>query len=71
MVNVNLLKGKFVEKGYSTAQVASGTGVNLATLYRRLNNSDEFTISEADAITRFLQLDAAEATSIFFAQFVA
>lgn len=71
MVNVNLLKGKFVEKGYSTAQVASGTGVNLATLYRRLNNSDEFTISEADAITRFLQLNADEATSIFFAQFVA
>lgn len=71
MVNVNKLKGKFVEKGYSTAQISEGTGINLATLYRRLNNEEEFTIGEADTIVNFLNLNAEEATSIFFSQFVA
>lgn len=66
MVNVNKLKGKFTEMGYSTAQVAKGAGIGLSKLYRRLNNSSEFTVGEADAIVRFLKLNADEATSIFF-----
>jgi hypothetical protein len=71
MVNVNKLKGTFVEKGYSTAQVADGANIVLATLYRRMRNPDEFTIGEASAIANFLSLSANEATAIFFSESVA
>lgn len=71
VVNVNKLKGKFVEKGYSVSQISNGTGIAVHTLYRRLNNPCEFTIGEADMIVNFLKLTAAEATDIFFNQYVA
>lgn len=71
MVNANKLKGKFVEKGFTVAQVAKGSGIALHTLYRRLNAPCKITIAEADALARFLNLNVIEATDIFFSQFVA
>ena len=41
-------------------------------MYRKLSNGgDDFTIRQADAITRVLGLSAKEAQAIFFSQFVA
>ncbi len=72
MVNVNKLKGKIVEKGVTNELVAKAIGIDVSTFYRKLQNAGEkFTIAEADGITNFLGLEASEATSIFFAQFVA
>lgn len=72
MVNVNKLRGKIVERGKTVEEMASALNVVPSTIYRKLQtNGDAFTIKEADAIVRFLDLDAVEATSIFFSQYVA
>lgn len=72
MVNVNKLKGKIIEKGLSIEKVAQAINIDTSTLYRKLRNDGEkITIKEADQIVNFLLLDSAEATSIFFSQFVA
>lgn len=72
MVNVNLLKGKIIEKGYSVENIAKQAGVDKSTLYRKLSTKDGlFTIREADAIVKILSLSKDEASAIFFNQFVA
>lgn len=71
MVNVNKLKGKIVECGKSVAEVSEEIGVDKATLYRKLSNSGSFTLGEADAITKALNLSKEDAVAIFFAQYVA
>lgn len=72
MVNVNKLKGKIVENGFSVSVLADKIGMDKATLYRKLNdNGDYFTIAEADRIVNALNLNSKEGTAIFFAQFVA
>lgn len=72
MVNVNKLKGILVEKGLNVEFLAEKIDVDRSTLYRRLTeNGSTFTIKEADKIVKALDLTCEEATSIFFAQFVA
>ena len=72
MVNVNKLKGKIVEKNMSVEEVAKRVNIDRATFYRKLaQNGESFSISEADAIVKALDLDGLEASAIFFSQFVA
>lgn len=72
MVNVNKLKGKIVENGLSVEKIADSMGLDKSTLYRKLGQSGEsFTIREADAIVKILQLSLTDANAIFFSQFVA
>ena len=72
MVNVNKLKGKLVENGMNVESAAEKIGMDRATLYRRLaNNGEDFTIGEADAISKILGLNREEVNDIFFAQYVA
>lgn len=71
-MNVNRLKGKIVEQGLNIPIVAEKIGVDRATLYRKLNNEGAtMTIKEAQNIVEVLNLDAKEATLIFFADHVA
>lgn len=71
MVNVNKLKGKIVECGKSIADLADEIGVDKATLYRKMNNPETFTLKDADAITTALNLVIDDAMAIFFSQYVA
>lgn len=72
MVNLNKLKGKIVECGLSVSEVAEKIGVDKATLYRKLNSGGKkITIGEADLIAKTLGLNSAEASAIFFSQYVA
>lgn len=72
VVNVPMLKGKVVEKGYTLEKVAENIGIDRSTMSRKLGNAGEdFTIKQADDIVNLLGLTPAEATSIFFSQFVA
>ena len=71
MVNVNKLKAKMVERGMNVETTAEAAGMNKATLYRRLNNPEEITIGEADALVSALEMDCPEAIAIFFSQIVA
>jgi DNA-binding XRE family transcriptional regulator len=65
-MNVNKLKGKIVEQGITTAQLAKQIGVNRATLYRKLANPDTISLKDIAAIIRILNLNANETTAIFF-----
>ena len=72
MVNVLLLKGKVIEKGFTLEKIAEKIGIDRSTLSRKLSNSGEdFTIKQADSIVNILKLTPNEATAIFFSQFVA
>ena len=72
MVNVNKLRGKIVENGMSIEMLSRRMNINKGTFYRRLlQDGEEFTIAEADAIVSQLNLSAEDALSIFFSQFVA
>ncbi len=71
MVNVDKLRGMLAEKRLSVSSISEKIGVDRATFYRKLNGKgDNFTIKEADAISRELDLNKDEAVSIFFSQFV-
>ena len=67
MVNIDKLRGKMVEKRFNVPKI----GIDKATLYRKINgNGESFTIKEADAMVRELDIPSDEAMSIFFKQFV-
>ena len=71
MVNTRLLRGKIEEKGTNISEIAAKIGVDKATLYRRIANSETFTIGEVGKITEILGLTREESISIFFSQTVA
>lgn len=72
MVNVNKLRGKIVEQGLNVEKLAVTLDIDASTLYRKIaNNGEGFTIAEADAIVKALDLSGSEAAAIFFSQFVA
>ena len=72
MTNINMLKGKIVEKGTNVSELAEIIGVNKSTLYRKLrNNGEEISIKEAGLIIKSLNLNLDEVNAIFFSEFVA
>lgn len=66
-MNIPKLKGQMVERGLNVETLAAKIGVDKATLYRKLNASDKFTIGEAQRIKDVLGLSNDEASAIFFA----
>lgn len=72
MVNVNKLKGKIVECGYTLEKLSEIMGINRSTLYRKMaDEGKDFTIREVDSIAHALNLSYDEVNAIFFSQFVA
>lgn len=67
MVNIDKLRGVMKERRETVESVAKALGINHSTLYRKMNNGGEsFTVGEVSAISRYLNLDAETAMSIFF-----
>lgn len=66
MVNTDLLRSKIVERRTNIAAIATKMGVDKATLYRRIADSESFTIGEVKKLVQILKLTAAEAITIFF-----
>lgn len=71
MVDTRLLRDKIEEKRTNISEIAARMGVDKATLYRRIANSESFTIGEVGKITEILSLSHDEAVSIFFSHIVA
>ena len=72
MLNVNKLKGKIVEKGYTVSKLAEQIGIDKSTLYRKIGSTKaELTIGEAQHIAQILELNAQEVNAIFFDKEVA
>lgn len=72
MVNINKLRGKIIEKGLSVKELAEKLQMDRSTLYRKMNSEgDTMTISDAEKISKILNLSLEEVNSIFFKDFVA
>lgn len=72
MVNINKLRGKIIEKGLSVKELAEKLQMDRSTLYRKMNSEgDTMTISDAEKISKILNLSLEEVNSIFFRDFVA
>ena len=65
-MNINRLKGKMVEGGMNVERVAEEIGMDKASLYRRLNDFEKFTIGDLIKMKGVLNLDDREAYEIFF-----
>lgn len=66
-MNIPKLRGKMVERGCNVETLAAEMGVDKSTLYRKLNNGENFTIADVQKIKTTLDLTAEEASDIFFA----
>lgn len=72
MVNINKLRGKIIENGLSVKDLADKLEMDRSTLYRKMNSEgDTMTISDAERISKILNLSLEEVNSIFFRDFVA
>ena len=72
MVNIQKLKGRVKEKGLTLDELAKDVGMHPATLYRKLQDAgNNFTIEEAAAIIKVLNLNYDDVNDIFFAHIVA
>ena len=65
-MNILKLRGKMVERGFNVEALASGIGVDRATLYRKLGDGEKFTVGDAKKISTLLNLTKEEVHEIFF-----
>lgn len=66
-MNILKLRGKMVENGVNVETLAKKMSIDKATLYRKLNDGEKFSIGEAKNITDILNLTQEEIHDIFFA----
>lgn len=67
MINVNALRGRLVEKGYTQEEMAKELGMSSVTFYRRLKRG----VFGSDEIEKMIELlDIQEPSAIFFAKSV-
>lgn len=66
MINTKALRGKMYMESCSVERLAKEIGMSRASLYRRLQGEKEFTISEMQRITRYLNIPHDEKENIFF-----
>ena len=70
-MNVNLLRAKIVEKGYTLKKFSETTGIKKSALYRKLSKISEFDRYEIEVISKTLSLTNEEICDIFFTDKVA
>lgn len=68
MVDVNKLRGKIVEKGFSQQELAQSIGIDRSTFYRKMKNNGDFSIGEVAEIAKVMQLTNEEAIEIFLSK---
>lgn len=56
-----------IRAGVSKEDMASALGVNIATVYRKINGESDFTLSELKKLKKILKLSSEDVDSIFFA----
>lgn len=68
MVDVNKLRGKIVERGFSQQELAQSIGIDRSTFYRKMKNNGDFSIGEVAEIAKVMQLSNEEAIEIFLSK---
>lgn len=66
-MNVNVLKGKIVERGFTVESFCAAAGFNRSTFDRKVSGKNEFDLGEVRRIVQILHLNHEEMRSIFFA----
>lgn len=64
--NINKLKGKITENGYTIKSLATEVGLCETSLRRKINRKSEFTLSESLKIKDKLNLSSNDYLDIFF-----
>lgn len=65
--NVNKLKGKIAEKGYTLKRLSEELGLTELTLRRKINdNNYDFYLGETTDVAKILNLSGEEYLEIFF-----
>lgn len=65
--NVNKLKGKIAEKGYTLKKLSEELGLSELTLRRKINdNNYDFYLGETTDVAKILNLSGEEYLEIFF-----
>lgn len=68
MVQINILKGKMVERGVTSKELAEALEINTTTLWRRLKDDGAgLRINDAKIISDKLKLTKSEFNTIFCA----
>jgi hypothetical protein len=70
-MNVNALKGKIVERGFTIESFCAAAGFVRSTFDRKLNGQSVFDLGEIWKIINVLHLTFEETRIIFFAELVA
>lgn len=65
MCNVMKLKGKIRENGMSVKEFARAINLDIATVYRRFEKGENFTVGEVTRAAEVLKLTNEEALAIF------
>lgn len=68
MFNKAKFKAKVIERSLDMEDISKNLGINVATLYRKLNGNSDFTRSEIQKIKEALHLTLSEINEIFFAE---
>ncbi len=66
MFNKNLFRSEVVKAGMTLEQVAQFMGINIATLYRKINGESDFTRNEIAMFKSCLGLNMKSVDAIFF-----
>jgi DNA-binding phage protein len=65
-MRVNELKAEAVRKGLTIDEVAEKAGIKKTTMWRRIQDSGNFTIKEIESIANTLDLSGIKILEIFF-----
>ncbi len=64
--NMDILRGKMVEKRINAEELSRRIGINTSTFYRKMRSDGEsFTVGQIHKIVDVLQLSNSDAVSIF------
>jgi len=66
VVNTEKLRTMLRDQNVSIEQAADAIGIDRATLYRRFQQSDNFTVAEVDLLAKLLQMSEQDMRDIFF-----
>ena len=66
MLNVLKLKAARVQANVSIQDIAQEIGRNPATIYKKFNGKQEFTLSELNVLRKMLHIDIDSFCNIFF-----
>ena len=66
MVDIDALKQEIEDSGMTIKSIPDKLGVNRYTIYNKLNDKTEFTVSEIERLSDILHLTAGQRNAIFF-----